>query len=196
MTKLTVLFLSLLVFAAAVNAQDGKAKSPAQGKAPPALSFTMNSLDGKPVDLSKYQGKVLLVVNVASECGLTPQYEQLQALHKKYKDQGLAVLAFPCNQFGKQEPGTAAEIQQFCSKNYGVTFDLFEKVDVNGDQTCALYKHLKAQPTTPKGTGDISWNFEKFLLSRQGDVVARYAPPTKPDAAEVVARIESELQKK
>lgn len=162
----------------------------------PALKFKMNSLDGKPVELAKYQGKVVLIVNVASECGLTPQYEQLQALHEKYKDQGLAIIGVPCNQFGMQEPGSAAEIQQFCKQNYGVTFDLLEKVDVNGANACDLYKHLTGLNTKPKGAGKISWNFEKFLLNREGEVVARFEPRTAPDAPEVVRAIESELAKK
>jgi glutathione peroxidase len=171
----------------------------AQGEAasrPAALSFTMDNLAGKPVDLGQYQGKVVLVVNVASQCGLTPQYAQLQALHEKYADQGLAILAFPCNQFGSQEPGTADEIRQFCTTKYGVTFDLFGKVDVNGESACGLYQHLTSLETKPKGTGRISWNFEKFLLGRDGQVVARFAPATKPDAAEVVSAIERELAKR
>jgi glutathione peroxidase len=162
----------------------------------PALSFKVKSLEGKEVGLAKYQGKVVLVVNVASQCGLTPQYEQLQALHEKYAKDGLAVLGFPCNQFGKQEPGSAGEIRQFCTKEYGVTFDLFEKVDVNGDAAAPLYKHLKALDTKPKGSGEISWNFEKFLLSRSGTVVARFAPRTKPNDPAVIEAIEAELKRK
>jgi glutathione peroxidase len=188
MAKILFLMVAVLMIGAGVRAADKETQ-----KAPPALRFTMHALDGKAVDLARYHGKVVLIVNVASECGLTPQYEQLQALHNKYKDQGLAVIGFPCNQFGMQEPGSAAEIQQFCTRNYGVTFDLFAKVDVNGEQACPLYKHLQSLPTKPKGAGAISWNFEKFLLSRKGDVVARFAPATKPDAPDVVARIEAEL---
>jgi glutathione peroxidase len=163
---------------------------------PPALDFKMNSLGGQETDLGKYLGKVVLVVNVASKCGLTPQYEQLQDLHEKYSGKGLAVLGFPCNQFGKQEPGTAEEIQEFCSVNYGVTFDMFAKIDVNGDTACDLYKHLTALDTNPKGPGKISWNFEKFLISRKGNVVARFAPRTAPDDPELVKMIEAELAKK
>lgn len=162
--------------------------------APAALSYTMNSLDGKPVNLAeRYQGKVVLMVNVASECGLTPQYEQLQQLHVKYGSKGLAVVGFPCNQFKGQEPGTSADIQSFCKKNYGVTFDLFEKVEVNGDKAIALYKHLKSQDTQPKGPGEITWNFEKFLLDRHGKVIARFDPKTKPDDPEIVSAIEKAL---
>ena len=163
---------------------------------PQALSFQVKSLDGKDVDLSKYEGKVVMIVNVASQCGLTPQYKQLQALHEKYADQGLAILGFPCNQFGKQEPGTAAEIQEFCSKNYGVSFDLFAKIEVNGDDATGLYKYLKQLDTNPKGSGDISWNFEKFLLDRHGNVIARFEPRTRPDDPEVLAVVAKALEEK
>lgn len=163
---------------------------------PKVLSFKMKTLAGKEVELAKYQGKVLLIVNVASKCGFTPQYEQLQALHRKYADQGLAILGFPCNQFRGQEPGTSEEIQEFCRINYGVKFDLFEKIEVNGDGACPLYKYLTALKTKPVGPGKISWNFEKFLVGRDGTVVARFAPKTKPDAPEVIQAIEAELRKK
>ena len=156
----------------------------------------MKSLDGSPVELGKYQGKVVLIVNVASRCGLTPQYQQLEALHEKYAKNGLVILGFPCNQFRAQEPGTAEEIHRFCSTKYGVRFDLFSKIEVNGTGVCSLYKYLKAQETQPKGPGDISWNFEKFILGRNGELVARFAPQTKPDAAEVIQVIEAELAKK
>ncbi len=168
----------------------------ASAAAPAALDFKVKSIDGKEVDLSKYKGKVMLVVNVASECGLTPQYEKLQDLHKKYASKGLAVLGFPCNQFGTQEPGSETEISQFCKKNYGVEFDLFSKVDVNGESASDLYKHLTSLPTKPKGAGKVSWNFEKFLIGRDGEVVARFEPKTAPDAPEVVKAIETELAKK
>jgi glutathione peroxidase len=160
------------------------------------LGFTMKSLDGKDVDLGKYQGKVVMIVNVASKCGLTPQYEQLQALHEKYGKQGLAILGFPCNQFLSQEPGTADQIKEFCRVNYGVTFDMFAKIEVNGDGACDLYKTLTALKTKPVGPGKISWNFEKFVIGRNGEVVARFAPRTKPDDPEVVKVIQAELAKK
>ena len=165
-------------------------------KVPAALNFKMNMLDGKEVDLSKYDGKVVMIVNVASQCGLTPQYEQLQALHKKYAEKGLAIVGFPCNQFGQQEPGTADEIREFCRAKYDVTFDLFGKIDVNGDDACPLYKYLTALDTKPTGAGKISWNFEKFIVNRHGEVVARFAPRTKPDDPEVLKVIEAELAKK
>jgi glutathione peroxidase len=181
---------TLLLAVAAVYAEEKK------DAVPPALDFTMKSLDGKNVDLSKYDGNVVLIVNVASECGLTPQYENLQALHEKYKDQGLVILGFPCNQFGSQEPGTATEIQAFCKENYGVSFDMFAKIDVNGENAAPLYQHLTALDTKPKGPGKVSWNFEKFLLNREGEVVARFDPKTSPDAPEVVAAMEKELAAK
>jgi len=157
------------------------------------LRFKMQSLAGEEVDLAKYQGKVVMIVNVASKCGYTGQYEQLQNLHEDYASQGLAVLGFPCNQFLGQEPGSAEEIQAFCRKNYGVTFDLFAKVEVNGENACELYKFLTSLDTKPKGAGKIGWNFEKFLIDRTGTVVARFGPGTKPDAPEIVAVIELEL---
>ncbi len=165
----------------------------AEEKKPAALSFKMDSLDGKPVELSKYKGKVALVVNVASECGLTPQYSGLQAMYDKYKDKGLVVLGFPCNQFGGQEPGSSKEISEFCTKNYGVTFDMFQKVDVNGDKACDLYKYLTNLDTQPKGKGKVSWNFEKFLIDREGNVIARFAPNTAPDDPALTAAVEKAL---
>jgi glutathione peroxidase len=163
---------------------------------PKPLSFTMKSLDGKDIDLSDYEGKVVLIVNVASKCGLTPQYDQLQALHEKYADDGLAVLGFPCNQFLGQEPGSAEEIMEFCRVNYGVTFDMFAKVEVNGDGACDLYNTLTALDTEPVGPGKISWNFEKFVVGRNGEALARFSPRTKPDDPELVKVIEAELAKK
>ena len=160
-----------------------------------ALDFNMKSLDGKPIDLGVYRGKVAMIVNVASKCGLTPQYKQLQELHDKYSDKGLAVLGFPCNQFGKQEPGSADEIKEFCQANYGVDFDMFAKVEVNGTGACDLYKYLTSLDTKPQGPGDIKWNFEKFVVARNGEVVARFDPKTKPDAPEVLQEIEAELAK-
>ena len=164
--------------------------------------FKMKSLKGREVDLAGYKGKVLLIVNTASECGLTPQYEQLQALHEKYKDQGLAVLGFPCNQFGKQEPGTAEEISEFCVENYGVEFAMFSKIEVNGKKQAALYKYLKSSaPLEADGkkaageTNNIRWNFEKFVVGKDGNVVGRFSPGTKPDANEVVKTIGEQLSR-
>lgn len=179
-----------------VNVMPLSAADQESRKVPKVLSFKMKTLAGKEVELAKYQGKVLLIVNVASKCGLTPQYEQLQALYKKFSDQGLAILAFPCNQFRGQEPGTADEIREFCRVNYGVQFDLFAKIEVNGEGACPLYQYLTSLKTKPTGPGKISWNFEKFLVGRDGTVVARFAPKVKPDAPEVVQAIEAELRKK
>ncbi len=164
-----------------------------QDEAPAALSFTMQTLGGETKKLSDYEGKVVLVVNTASKCGLTPQYAGLQGLYEKYKDKGLVVLGFPCNQFGGQEPGTATEISTFCTENYGVTFPMFAKINVNGESACELYKHLTALETMPAGSGDISWNFEKFLIDRSGKVVARFSPRTKPEAEDFVQAIEKQL---
>lgn len=162
---------------------------------PQALGFTVTNIDGEEVKLSDYKGKVILVVNVASRCGLTPQYEGLQAMYEKYKDQDFVILAFPCNQFGAQEPGTAAEIKEFCTGNYDVTFPLFAKVDVNGEGASDLYKYLTALNTEPKGEGAISWNFEKFLINRQGEVINRFQPRTTPTDAALVSAIEAALEK-
>jgi glutathione peroxidase len=161
------------------------------------LAVTMKSLDGKEVNLAeRYKGKVVLVVNVASKCGLTKQYKELEALHAKYGKDGLAVAGFPCNQFGGQEPGSSTEIAEFCSKNYGVKFDMYEKIDVNDTGACKLYQTLTSTDTKPTEKGKISWNFEKFLIGRDGQVVARFSPRTAPDAKEVIEAIEKELSKK
>jgi glutathione peroxidase len=162
----------------------------------PALRFTMKSLDGKDVNLGQYQGKVILMVNTASKCGNTPQYAPLEALYKKYADQGFVILGFPSNDFGRQEPGTDTEISAFCTKNYGVTFDMFSKVDVKGDNMCDLYKYLTSEDTDKPFAGDITWNFEKFLIGRDGNIVARFKPKTQPNSPAVMEAIEAELTKK
>ena len=154
--------------------------------------FTVKSIEGKDVKLSDYKGKVLLIVNVASKCGATPQYEQLQALQKKYESKGLVVLGFPCNQFGMQEPGSETQIKEFCESTYEVSFPLFAKIDVNGDKEAPLYHFLKE--TAPE-SGNIGWNFEKFIVGKDGKVAARFKTRTKPDAAEVVKVLETELGK-
>jgi len=179
-----------------VNSEEKKGDA----KVPAVLNFKMKKLDGTPGDLSKYQGKVVLMVNVASQCGLTPQYEQLEALHEKFSDKGLAVLGFPANEFGSQEPGSDTEIATFCKSKYDVKFDMFSKVVVkktdNGPDPCPLYTYLTSKETDPKFAGPISWNFEKFLIGRNGEIVARFPPKTKPDAPEVTKAIEAELAKK
>lgn len=148
----------------------------------PIYQFEMARNNGELEPMSEYQGKVLLIVNTASKCGFTPQYDGLQALHDKYKDKGFAVLAFPCDQFGHQEPGNDAEIQEFCSLNFNVNFPLFKKVEVNGPNTAPLYDFLKQTAPGLLGSKSIKWNFTKFLVDSQGNVVKRYGPQTKPEA--------------
>jgi glutathione peroxidase len=153
----------------------------------------LRALDGRSAALSDYAGRVRLLVNVASRCGLTPQYAALEALHEKYADQGFTVLGFPSNQFMGQEPGTAEEIQEFCSATYGVTFPLFEKIDVNGPQRHPVYAALVEVSDGAGEAGDVQWNFEKFLVGRDGTVLARIRPRTEPDDPGVVAAIEQAL---
>ena len=146
--------------------------------------FEALSIQGKPAHLSTQRGKVLLIVNTASKCGFTPQYEGLEALYRKYAERGFEVIAFPCNQFGAQEPGNAEEIANFCSLKYDVTFPLMAKIDVNGDKADPLYDWLKAEAPGLMGTKSVKWNFTKFLIDRDGKVVRRYAPTDKPEALE------------
>jgi glutathione peroxidase len=155
---------------------------------------SIQSLDGTPAELPQYKDKAVLLVNVASKCGLTPQYTGLESLQKKYADKGFTVLGVPCNQFMGQEPGTAEEIQEFCSTNYGVTFPLTEKVDVNGENRHPLYNQLVDVPDADGHTGDIRWNFEKFVIAPGGEIVARFNPMIDPEAPEVVETIEKALK--
>lgn len=157
------------------------------------FDFQAASLDGKPVDLAQYRGKVLLIVNTASKCGFTPQYQGLETVYRELHGRGLEVLGFPCNQFGSQEPGSEEEIGAFCEKNYGVSFPMFAKVDVNGDNAHPLFKHLKGEAPGVLGTEGIKWNFTKFLIGRDGKVAKRYAPTTKPE--EIADDIEKLLGK-
>ncbi|MDA7952147.1 MAG: glutathione peroxidase [Pirellulaceae bacterium] len=156
----------------------------------------MKSITDEEVDLSQYQGKVVLCVNVASRCGFTPQYVGLQALHEKYSEKGLVVLGFPCNQFGRQESGTNAEIAQFCSDKYKVTFDMFAKIDVKGEKQSPLYKYLTSKETNPDFGGDVKWNFEKFLIDRNGKIIGHYRSADKPQGKKMVTAIESALEAK
>jgi glutathione peroxidase len=162
---------------------------------PGVLNFTMKSLDGKDVDLSQYQGKVVLIVNVASKCGYTPQYKGLEAVYEKYGKEGLVVLGVPANEFGKQEPGTNAQIADFCKKTYDVQFPMLAKSVVKGDGQCPLYQYLTDKKTDPKFAGPIQWNFTKFLISRDGQIVNRFEPEVKPESEEVTKAIEAELKK-
>ncbi|MFR0353203.1 glutathione peroxidase [Streptomyces sediminimaris] len=157
------------------------------------LDVEIGALQGGNADLSQYAGKAVLIVNVASKCGLTPQYAGLERLHERYAGQGFTVLGVPCNQFMGQEPGSAEEIAEFCSATYGVTFPMTEKVEVNGEGRHPLYDRLTGFADAEGHTGDIRWNFEKFLIGRDGKVVARFSPQTEPEAAELVAAVESAL---
>ncbi|MGV9450275.1 glutathione peroxidase [Streptomyces sp. NPDC003635] len=157
------------------------------------LDVPIGALTGGSADLKQYAGQVVLVVNVASKCGLTPQYAGLERLHERYAERGLTVLGVPCNQFLGQEPGSAEEIAEFCSATYGVTFPMTEKVEVNGEGRHALYERLVGFADAEGHSGDIRWNFEKFLIGRDGSVVARFSPQTEPDAAELVAAVEAQL---
>ena len=153
----------------------------------------INTLEGKPADLAEYKGKALLMVNVASKCGLTPQYEGLEKLHETYGSRGFEVLGFPCNQFMGQEPGTAEEIRDFCDTTYNVQFPLFEKIDVNGDQQHPLFAELEQQADADGEAGDVKWNFEKFLVSPGGEIVARFSPTVEPEDPQITQAIEAHL---
>ena len=157
---------------------------------PPALNFTMNRIDGKAVDLARYQGQVVLMVNVASQCGYTPQYGELEELHKKYSAKGLRILGFPSNDFGEQEPGSDSEIAQFCKQNYGVEFDMFAKIVVKGAGQAPLYKYLTTHPKFP---GQVDWNFEKFLVGRNGEVIGRFKSEVEPTSSQMTGAIEAAL---
>jgi glutathione peroxidase len=185
---LAVPLFALAATCAMAAADDKKTAGP--------LQFTVKDIDGKDVDLSQYKGKVVMIVNVASKCGNTPQYKQLEDLNRKYKEQGFVILGFPANEFGKQEPGTDAQIKEFCTSTYQVDFPMFSKIVVKGNGQADLYKYLTSKETDPKHAGDITWNFEKFLIGRDGQIANRFKPKTKPDAPEVVKSIEAELAKK
>lgn len=159
------------------------------------LDVKLHTIDGREVDLSIHNDKVIVVVNTASKCGFTSQYKQLEQLHQKYHEQGLAVLGFPCNQFGEQEPAANKDIATFCKNNYGVTFDLFAKSDVNGDQQNDLFKSLCDHDLKPKGKGEVSWNFEKFVIGRGGQPVGRFSSRVSPTDSEFITIIEQELAK-
>ena len=176
---LTVFFASGMMAASAASIYD----------------FTMKSIDGQSVSLKSYKGKVVLLVNVASKCGFTPQYTGLEALYEKYKDRGLVIVGVPANNFMQQEPGTNEEIKTFCSRKYNVTFPMMAKVSVLGDDETPLYRSLTDKSADPKFGGDIKWNFTKFLFDRNGNLVARFEPPVTPGSAEVQSAIESALGK-
>ena len=184
--SLSALALCLIGF----TAQAEKAPK-ADPKVPAVLNFEMKDIDGKDVKLSKYAGKVILFVNVASKCGLTPQYSTLEQIHAAYADRGFTVVGVPCNQFGGQEPGSSEEIAEFCSATYGVTFPMSEKVDVNGEDRHEIYTHLVETPNEKGEAGDVQWNFEKFLIGADGSVVARFNPGIEPGDTQITEKIES-----
>jgi glutathione peroxidase len=160
------------------------------------LDFTMTSIDDEPVPLSKYRSKVLLIVNVASYCGNTKQYASLEKLYTTYHDSGLEILAFPANNFGSQEPGTNEEIKQFCSTKYGVSFPLFSKISVRGDDQHPLYRFLTSESTNPRFPGSVKWNFQKYLISRDGEIIGKFAPGKDPLSPDIVSAIDDALKQK
>lgn len=184
----------LVSFAAVASLFAGGIMYGGENDDPGVLGFTMKSIDGKEVPLATYAGKVVLIVNVASQCGFTPQYTDLEGLYKKYKDRGLVVLGFPANNFGHQEPGTDEEIKSFCTSKYNVSFDLFSKISVKGSDQHPLYKFLTSKATDPEFSGDIKWNFQKFLVGRNGKIIARFAPATEPLSTEVTDAVEKALK--
>lgn len=182
--------LFVFAFAAVVSAQD----SPRKPTSP--LDFKVKDIDGKDVDLARFKGKVLLVVNTASQCGYTPQYKDLQTIYEKYKDQGFEVLAFPANEFGTQEPGDNRQIKEFCSTHYKIGFPLFSKIVVKGPGIHPLYAFLTGAETNPRFAGAIPWNFAKFLVNRKGEVIGRFEPKDSPSSDRVIGEIEKALAEK
>ncbi|MBL8888844.1 MAG: glutathione peroxidase [Planctomycetaceae bacterium] len=191
-TALAALFLVGAVGAQSSCAQD---ESDSAKDEKSIYDFKVKTITGEEVSLEDYKGKTILIVNVASKCGYTRQYSEMQAAYEKYKDRDFVVLGFPCNQFGGQEPGTEAEIMQFCKDNYGVSFPMFAKLDVKGAEADPLFKYLSGLETTPKAAGDISWNFEKFLINAEGEVVGRYKSAVSPTGKEMQEQLESLLPK-
>jgi glutathione peroxidase len=191
-TTVVCFVAGLLAFIPAVARADSKGDT----KVASVLDCKMKGIDGKDVDLSQYKGKVVMIVNVASKCGLTPQYAGLEKAYETYKDKGFVIIGVPANEFLHQEPGTDAEIKKFCTDKYNVTFPMLSKVVVKGEGITPLYQQLTMHEKNPKLNGEIAWNFTKFLVGRNGEVVARFEPKTKPEAPEVVKAIETELSKK
>ena len=183
-------FFAVLALAPAASAVDNKEK----GVGP--LQYVVKDIDGKDVDLAQYKGKVVMIVNVASKCGNTPQYKALEESYKKYGDKGFVVLGFPANEFRGQEPGTNADIKEFCTSKFGVTFPMFSKVVVKGDGQADLYRHLTSKETNPKAPGPITWNFEKFLIGRDGKIAGRFKSDVEPTSEELTKAIQRELAKK
>jgi glutathione peroxidase len=193
--KMRYIFSTMLFMASAIVTNLTAAKTPGKVTEIPDSfkNIVVKDMNGKEVKLSDYEGKVLLIVNVASRCGYTPQYKELEAIYEKYKDKGLEILGFPCNDFGGQEPGTNEEIKQFCTLNYNVSFKLFDKIKVLGDEKSPLYSFLINNPAVEKG--DVKWNFEKFLIDKKGNPVVRFRSKVKPDSDEMIKAIEAQLAK-
>jgi glutathione peroxidase len=192
----TILPVALLAAAVVLSGTASSAAIAAGKAARSVYDFTMKNIDGKEVPLSTYKGKVLLLVNVASKCGFTPQYEGLEKLYRKYREKGFVILGFPANNFGQQEPGTDAEIKTFCSTKYNVTFDLFSKISVKGDDQHPLYRFLTSPDTDPRFAGDVKWNFQKYLIDRNGAIVAEFPSAVDPLSSELTGAIEKALEKK
>ena len=195
--KLALILLSLAIAAAStatLAAGGGNAPSPAAPAPQNALAFTVKDIDGKDVNLSAYKGKVILLLNVASKCGNTPQYEGLEKLYTKYKDKGFVVMGFPANNFNSQEPGTNAEIKEFCTSTYHVDFPMFAKISAKGPDMPPLFQYLTTQDCQPISKGDIAWNFEKFLISRDGKLIGRFGNKTPPEDPTIVSAIEAALK--
>jgi len=188
--KLQIILPLVAILALAVQ---GLSSISVAQETPAALNFTMKSIQGEEVSLSQYAGKVVVLVNVASKCGHTPQYEQLQKLHADFAEQGVAVVGVPCNQFKGQEPGTDEEILKFCQADYGVEFDLMAKVDVNGANQSDLYQHLNGLDVAPKGKGDVTWNFEKYIIDRAGKPVARFESKVQVDSEDFMAALKKAM---
>ena len=186
-TSIGIVLTVAITFLAADNPTKG-------GKAPLIYDFTLKNIDGKDVKLDQFRGKALLLVNVASQCGYTPQYEGLQKIYSKYKDMGLVVLGFPANNFGAQEPGTDKEIKTFCSTKYNVTFPMFSKISVKGTDKHPLYQFLTDEKTDPKFAGEITWNFNKFLIDKNGNIVGRFESKDTPESDKVTGAIEQVLK--
>lgn len=200
---LTIAALGVLIglgqFTMTTDAHTGDAQSHKDAdhdgvQVPAVLNYDVKDIEGNDTHLTQYYGEVVLIVNTASKCGLTPQYKQLQAMHDAHHDAGLSIIGFPANNFGKQEPGSDEQIIEFCEKNYGVTFDMYSKISVKGRDQAPLYSFLTSERTNPKFAGEIRWNFDKFLVSREGKVIARFEPRTKPDSKEVVDAIKAALK--
>jgi glutathione peroxidase len=193
--KIAVIMVSIALCGCGDSGEPGAPSDVTYKEGRTMYSLIMNDIDGKPVSLSTYRGKVLMMVNVASKCGATPQYKQLQEIYRKYKDNGFVVLGFPANNFGSQEPGSNEEIKNFCTLEYRVTFPMFSKISVKGEDIHPLYTFLTEEVTNPDFAGEITWNFNKFLIGRDGDILARFATNIEPDNPEVLDAIERAIER-